>query len=215
MGKYSTILFDLDGTVANTDELIVQSMFDMYDLYREGRRSPREKLYYFSGPPIRNNLQKEFPDMDLDFICKEFQRISWDNYPKYTTIYPGCKETLLKLKELGYRIGLVTNKIHVTTMYVMDLLDLNGVFETIIAVDDVKNGKPDKEGMLKAMSDLGETDPNKVLYVGDNDSDLLTSNNAGVDCALVTWGPRVLNPELKCKFRVGSYEELMEAILHE
>jgi len=215
MGKYTTILFDLDGTVADTDELIVQTTFTMYDLYREGRRSPREVVVYFSGPPIRDSLAKEFPGQDLDFLCEEFRKISLENYPKYTTTYPGCIETLRKLKELGYKVGLVTNKIHSTTLYVMDLLKLTGIFETIVAADDVKNPKPNKEGMLKAMSDLGETDPSKVLYVGDNVSDLITSNNAGVDCALVTWGPRKLDPSLKCKYKVASYEELLEVIINE
>ena len=71
--KYDLILFDLDGTVADTDEVIVQSLFKMYDLYRNGNRSPREKVVYFSGPPMRETLKAEFPGGDNDFLFSELE----------------------------------------------------------------------------------------------------------------------------------------------
>ena len=51
-------------------------------------------------------------------------------------------------------------------------------------------------------------DLNKVLYIGDNKIDLDTANSAKVDCALVTWGPRVLDPNLKPTLKISSYEDL-------
>ena len=74
--------------------------------------------------------------------------------------------------------------------------------------DDVKNPKPHGESILKAMKELGETDLKNVLYIGDNKLDLETANNAGVDGALVTWGPRKLDPSLKPKTFISSYEDL-------
>ncbi len=213
--KYSVLLFDMDGTIANTDELIVQTFFTLYSKYRKGEPTPRSQIYYFSGPPIRETLKKEFPDMDLQFILDEFHRISWDYYPKYTTIYEDCKKVLLKLKELGYKLGIVTNKIHRTTEYVIKLLDIENIFDVIIGFDDVLVGKPNKEGIYKAMNLLGEDNPNKVLYVGDNESDLVTANNANVDCMLVTWGPRELSPSLNPLYEVNSYKKLLEALTHE
>ena len=213
--KYSTLLFDMDGTIANTDELIVQTFLTLYKLYRDGVETPREQIYYFSGPPIRESLKKEFPNLDQQFILDEFHRISWDYYPKYTTIYDDCKRVLLKLKELGFKLGIVTNKIHRTTEYVLKLLDLENIFDVVIGFDDVLVGKPNKEGMYKAMNKLGESDPKKVLYIGDNESDLTTANNAGVDCMLVTWGPRVLDESLNATYKVKSYRKLLEALTHE
>lgn len=213
--KYSTLLFDMDGTIANTDELIVQSFLTLYSLYRKGEPTPREEIYYFSGPPIRETLKKEFPDLDLQFIVDEFHRISWDYYPKYTTIYDDCKKVLLKLKEYGYKLGIVTNKVHRTTEYVLKLLDLENIFDVVIGFDDVLVGKPNKEGIYKAMNKLGESSPKKVLYIGDNESDLVTANNAEVDCMLVTWGPRELDPNLKPTYKVNKYKQLLEALTHE
>ena len=76
MNKYKYLLFDLDGTLADTDPLIIQTMYDLYDKYNEGKRKSVEEIYYFSGPPIKETLSQEFPDVDLDLIYKDFHDIS-------------------------------------------------------------------------------------------------------------------------------------------
>ena len=213
MSKYSTILFDMDGTLVDTDELIVQTFFTLYDMYKNGQRRDRSEIYYFSGPPIRETLAKEFPNYDRQFILDEFHRISWDYYPKYTKSFPHVKETLLKLKENGYKLGIVTNKIHKTTLYCLEILKLEGIFDVVIGFDDVKEGKPKPEGIYKAMKMLDEDNINKVIYIGDNGSDYLTASNAGCDSALLYWGPRVIDPSVKPTYKVNSYEELEEVFL--
>ena len=208
MPKYQLILFDLDGTVADTDEMIVQTMYILYDKYRDGRRTPREEIYYFSGPPIYETLQKEFPGQDMDFLFHEFVNESVKQYPKTVTTYPHCKETILNLKKQGYKVGIVTNKMHGATDLCLGLIDLDNIFDSIVCYDDVEHPKPEGEPILKSMEMCGIKDLGKVLYVGDNKIDLDTANNAGIDCALVTWGPRVLDPSLKPKMKISSYEEL-------
>ena len=138
MRKYNVILFDLDGTVADTDEMIVQTMNILYDKYRDGKRTPREEVYYFSGPPIYETLDKEFPGCDLEFMHSEFRRVSIDLYPSTVTSYPDCKETLMKLKEMGYKLGVVTNKIHSSTLFCLKLIGLEGVFDSLV---DTVTGK--------------------------------------------------------------------------
>lgn len=213
--KYQLILFDLDGTVADTDEMIVQTMNILYDKYRGGRRTPREEVYYFSGPPITETLNKEFPGCDFDFMFSEFVKYSSENYPKYVTLYPHTKETLLKIKENGYKLGIITNKMHNPTLLCLKLLDLEGIFDTLVCFDDIKHPKPDGESIYKAMKELNVSDFTKVLYIGDNKIDLDTANNAGIDGVLVTWGPRKLDSNLKPTFFISSYEELERRLLDE
>ena len=208
MLKYQALLFDLDGTVADTDEMIVQTMNILYDMYRDGKRTPIEEIYYFSGPPIYDTLKKEFPNMDMEFMHKEFRRISVELYPQTVKAYPHSKETLIKLKEQGYKLGIVTNKVHSSTLLCLKLIGLEGIFDSLVCYDDVDNPKPSEEPIHKAMEELGVKNLSKVLYIGDNKLDLLTANNAGVDCALVTWGPRVLDKSLKPKMLISSYEDL-------
>ena len=211
--KYELILFDLDGTVADTDEMIVQTMNYLYDKYRNGKRTPREEIYYFSGPPIYDTLTKEFPDQDFDFMFQEFVKESSKNYPKYVTLYPHTKETLLKLKENGYKLGIITNKMHNPTLMCLKLIGLEGIFDSLVCYDDVSNPKPHKDTVDMAMKELNVSDYTKVLYIGDNKIDLDTANNAGIDGVLVTWGPRKLGPSLKPTFFISSYEELERRLL--
>ena len=187
----------------------------LYDKYRDGKITPVEEIYYFSGPPIYDTLKKEFPHMDQDFMLKEFQRVSVSIYPKTVTTYPHCKETLIKLKQMGYKLGVVTNKIHSSTLLCLKLIDLEGIFDSLVCYDDVKHPKPEGEPILKATQELGGNDLTKVLYIGDNKLDLTCANNAGVDCALVNWGPRVLDKSLKPTMIISSYEELERRLSHE
>lgn len=189
--KYELILFDMDGTLADTDEMLVQTFKILCDKYNEGRHFPKERVIYFSGPPIQETIDKEFKGKDCEAIFQDFREISRSLYASTIKRYPDCFEVLTRLKEKGYHLGIVTNKNHRNTDYVIELLGLENIFEIIVAYDDVSNGKPDKEGIEKACSMLNIS-KEKSIYIGDNTIDLLSADNAGVDCYLVNWGPRKL-----------------------
>ena len=207
--KYQTILFDLDGTLADSDQMIIETMHILYDKYRNGVYTPVEKIYYFSGPPIKNTLKNEFPDLDNDFIFNEFAKESFKLYKTHIFQYPHSKDVLLDLKKEGFKLGIVTNKKHDLTEYCLECMGLDHIFDAIIAIDDVKIPKPNQEGILKAMNELGGS-LQTTLYIGDNKSDFDSANNAHVDCCLVSWGPRILDPNLNPAFKIGSYLELKE-----
>ena len=207
--KYDVILFDMDGTVADSDPMIKEAMHILYDKYRNGNRTPDEQIIYFSGPPIRDTLKKEFPDLDQNFIFDEFHHESFKLYATHVFRYPDSKAVLLDLKHEGFKLGIVTNKIHSLTEYALECIGLVNIFDFIIGIDDVWKPKPDGEGILKCIEHF-KSDKDHTLYVGDNKSDLDTANNAGVDCCLVSWGPRKLDPNLKPAFKIASYLELKE-----
>ena len=209
--RYKTILFDMDGTIADTDPMIVATFNDLYDKYRGGKRRPPEELYYFSGPPIKETLANEFPELDQKEILHEFHDLSRSYYDTCIFPYPNCKEVLTELKNSGVHLGVVTNKMHDLALVVIDLLNLNGLFDVVIGSDDVIHTKPHQEGMLKAIEMVGGS-IKETLYVGDNPSDLMCANNANVDCCLVYWGPRVLPETLSPKIKINSYPELLEEV---
>ena len=210
--KYDLVLLDMDGTIADTDDMIIQSMYELYDKYRDGKRTPVEEIYYFSGPPIRDTLKKEFPDMDNDFIVDEFVRISWNNYDKYAKLFPHVKETIVALMNKGIKVGVVTSKMRESTIHCLEVIDLDDVVDYFVAGDDVKNMKPHPEGILLAMRHFSIKDKKKVLYIGDNRSDYLTAKNAGVDVALVTWGPRSIDRSLTPEYWIDDFNEVEEIV---
>ena len=210
--KYDLVLLDLDGTVADTDEMILRTMNDLYDKYRDGRRTPPEEVYYFSGPPIKVSLEKEFPGVDINLLMKEFADISWDYYDICVTTYPHVIETLTKLKSEGVYLGIVTSKGHNNTIKCLESLHLNELIDVFVAGDDVKETKPNPEGIYLLMEHFAIKDKKKVLYIGDNKGDYLTARNAGVDVGLVTWGPRKIDYSLSPEYWIDDFKEVEEII---
>ena len=213
MNKYRVVLFDLDGTLCDTDEMIVQTMFAIYKDYKPRIVRTREELYYFSGPPIRETLKNEFPDYDPDQMYDVFKKVSKEFYSPCVKAYKDEKEVLKELKEKGYILGVVTNKGLPLTIYSLEICHIESFFDVIISADDVPIPKPNPTGILKALETLGIKNKGDVLYVGDNDIDYFTAENAGVDCLLVSWGPREIKCLDKAKYEAKSYNELKGILL--
>ena len=208
MNKYKVLLFDLDGTLCDTDEMIVQTMQAIYKEFKPVKERAREELYYFSGPPIRDTLANEFPDQDPDYMYDVFKKVSKGFYKDYVYPYKDEIEILTALKEKGYRLGVVTNKGLPLTIYSLEICHIESLFDVIISADDVAIPKPDPTGINKALEKLGIKNKEEVLYIGDNDIDYVTASNAGVDTLLVTWGPRTINVLDKAKYLAKSYNDI-------
>ncbi len=208
MPKYRVLLFDLDGTLCDTDEMLIQSFFALYKKYRPVKIRTREELIYFSGPPIKKTLADEFPSYPFEEIYKAFQAISKEFYLPYVKAFDGEIETLKKLKEAGILLGVVTNKGAPLTKYSLEVAHIEDLFDVVISADDVNAPKPSPAGIFKALERLAIADKSEVLYIGDNDIDYETAKNAGLDAMLVTWGPREIKRVKDAKFAVSSYNEL-------
>ena len=208
MKQYKVLLFDLDGTLCDTDEMLIQSFFALYKKYRPTKIRTREELIYFSGPPIKKTLMDEFPDVPFEEIYKAWQEVSREQYVPYVKAFNHEIETLKKLREAGYLLGVVTNKGAPLTKYSLEVAHIDDLFDVVISADDVNAPKPSPAGIFKALERLGIEDKSEVLYIGDNDIDYDTATNAGVDAMLVTWGPREIKRKFDAKYAVLSYDEL-------
>lgn len=213
MNKYQLLLFDLDGTLCDTDEMIVQTMHAIYKDYKPTKIRTREELYYFSGPPIRETLKNEFPDYDPDEMYEVFKRVSRDFYEPCVKAYKDEEEVLKALKEQGYLLGVVTNKGYPLTIYSLEICHILSYFDVVISADDVAIPKPDPTGVYMAMEKLHINEKKDVLYVGDNDIDYETADNAGVDALLVAWGPREIKCLNKAKYIAKSYNDMRRILL--
>ena len=208
MNKYRILLFDLDGTLCDTDEMIVQTMFSIYKEYKPVKERTREELYYFSGPPIFETLKREFPDYDPEEMYSVFKKVSKGFYKDTVKPYKDEIKVLSALKERGYLLGVVTNKGLPLTLYSLEICHIDSLFDVVISADDVDSPKPNPAGINMALKRLGVKNKKEVLYIGDNDIDYETANNAGLDTMLVTWGPREIKRLKDAKFAVKSYKEL-------
>lgn len=209
---YKLVLFDMDGTIADTDGMLVATFIEMYRLYRPDYMPTIDYMLTFSGPPIVRTLAREFPNLSKDFVFSEFNRLALPNYDKHVKAFPNVRKLVEQLRTQGIKTGIVTSKHRYPAEYTLKLIDLEGVFDTLIAHDDVKEAKPDPEGIFQAMKHLGITDKRDVLYIGDTATDYLTAKNAGVDVAIVTWTPRDLPSDMKPEYLLDSFNEFFEVM---
>ena len=213
MKQYKLLLFDLDGTLCDTDEMIVQTMFSIYKRHKPTKERTREELYYFSGPPIRETLKNEFPDYNPDEMYEVFKTTSKEFYKDTVVPFKDEKAVLSALKEKGYLLGVVTNKGLPLTIYSLELCDIYPLFDVVISADDVAIPKPDPAGVFMAMERLNIKNKKEILYIGDNDIDDETAKNAGVDSLLVTWGPRTITRLKQANYLANSYNEIGDILL--
>ena len=180
----NTILFDLDGTLINTNELIIQSFLHTLEKYYPNKYT-REDVLPFIGPPLYDTfaaMDKERVQEMID-TYRAFNHAQHDVLVKeYDTVY----ETVKALHEQGFKLGIVTTKIRSTVLMGVKLAKLDRFFNCIVTLDDVERAKPDPEPIFKALKQL-ESAPQETIMVGDNYHDILAGKNAGTKTAGVAW----------------------------
>lgn len=199
MKKALAIIFDLDGTLLNTDLLIHKTFDHVFEKYKPGYILSEEEHLSFLGPTLKDTFARYFPESMSDELIEYYRDYNHAHHEDFVTIYPTVKETLETLKTKGYPLAVVTTKYSKAAYLGLDLFDLTQYFDVVLGMDNVNRVKPDPEGILKAMN---QTNCKKALYVGDNTSDILAGKNAGVHTAGVKWTPKgtsemeKLNPDL-------------------
>jgi pyrophosphatase PpaX len=180
----TTILFDLDGTLIDTNELIIKSYLHTLEKYYPGKYK-REDVLPFMGPTLTEVFGKMDPDQVEEMIL-EYRRFNLANHDLLVKEFIGVAETVDTLKKKGYKMGIVTTKRHDTVLKGLRLMKLDSYFNVIIAIDHVKKEKPDPEPVLKALEQLGSK-PDESIMIGDNFHDILAGKNAGTKTAGVAW----------------------------
>lgn len=187
---WRAVLFDLDGTLANTVPLIL-SCYRHTMLTHLGRELPDQLWVPHIGRPLRATMGDfardgaEAERMVVTYI--EFQRRVHD---EMTRCFPGALETLTALRTRGVRLGVVTSKGREMTGRTLGRCGLSEAIDVVVTADDVVVGKPDPEPVLRALAELQlEGKGDEVLFVGDSPHDVVAGRSGGVRTAAALWGP--------------------------
>lgn len=187
MKKDLAIIFDLDGTLLNTD-LLIQKTFDhVFEKYKPGYTLSEEEHLSFLGPTLVATFQRYFPENMIEELVNYYRDYNHAHHKDYVTIYPMVKETLENLKQNDYPLAVVTTKSKYAAHLGLELFDMIKYFDIVLGMEDVKNVKPDPEGILKAMDMMKCSN---AIYVGDNHTDIQAGKNANVYTAGVKWTPK-------------------------
>lgn len=180
-----TILFDFDGTLVDTNELIIATFLHVL----EGQTAEpltREHIVPHMGLPLGEQLQLFSGREDVGDLVLAYREYNLKMHDELIRKFPYVDEVLEQLRENGIRMGMVTNKMRLTTDKGLRLFGYDAYMDEVITAEDVELGKPDPAGVRIAVS-LMKADPRKTLMVGDSQYDLLAGQRAGVLSAGVAW----------------------------
>lgn len=180
-------LFDLDGTLVDTIELIMQSMeFAFRDF--DGRKPTREEWLLGLGITLRVQIsQWARSQAEHDWLIARYRIYQGEHQERMTAAYPGVAEVLDELRTKGHPMAIVTSKFHALTLRVLRQVNFHTHFGAVIAGDSIENPKPHPEPVFKALTDLGHT--GRAVFVGDSPHDIRAGNAAGIMTAAAMWGP--------------------------
>jgi pyrophosphatase PpaX len=182
--KITTLLFDLDGTLIDTNELIIKSFMHTLGYYFPDRYK-REDILPFMGPSLVETFSSIDPERTEEMVQRYFT-YNIEHHDRYVTEFEGVYESVKKLKDEGFKLGIVTTKRAVTAALGLKLTKLEPFFETVVTLDDVTKTKPDPEPIYKALDFFGAR-PEEAMMIGDNHHDILAGKNAGTQTAGVAW----------------------------
>ena len=186
MRKLDTILFDLDGTLIDTNKVIIESFKEVFRVHFPKQQPNRDKILTFIGPTLQQTFGHYTDDQNLiNTMIKTYRSFYIEYEVGNHSLYPDVIEVITKLNLLGYNLGILTSKFTEAAWPSYTHYGLDKLFDSFTGLDDVLYPKPDKNAVETALQHF----PNhqKAIMIGDNQGDIMAGKNAGIYGAGVAW----------------------------
>lgn len=180
-----TVLFDLDGTIIDTNELIIETFLHVL---QDKTPSPftREHIIPSMGLTLAEQLRIFTGQDQVDELEAAYREYNIARHDELVREFPSVKEVMAELHASGFKLGVVTTKMRATTERALRMFGLIDYLSTIVTVQDVTHPKPHPEPVLRAVEAL-KADPAETIMVGDSPADIQAANAAGVESCGVAW----------------------------
>jgi len=181
------VLFDLDGTLIDTIDLLLACARHTF----EGRdpRPTDEQWIAGIGTPLRKQFG-EFAtsDEDIEQMTQRYRSYQREHHDRLTSAFPGVTDVLEELDRRGHPMGIVTSKSNEMMDRGLEWVGIMKHMQTRIGMDNAKLHKPDPFPVRMALEELGY-EPHEAMFVGDSPHDIASGNAAGVTTVAALWGP--------------------------
>jgi pyrophosphatase PpaX len=183
--SYRTALFDLDGTLIDSVELILAS-------HRHATRTvlgealPDDVLRAGIGRPLIAQM-RDFDEERATELYDAYRAHNREAHDELLRSYDGVLDVVEAARERGVAIGVVTSKSRDTVALAYARIPLEPLLDVLVAADDTRRHKPEPEPLLLALEQLG-ADAASACYVGDSPYDVQAAHAARIDAVAVTWG---------------------------
>ncbi len=209
------IFFDLDGTLAKTSPGVLDSF--NYALSKFGiKEENKERQRQIMGPPLTVSFKELYglSDEDTETAIKHYRKFYEDGAYKNAPLYDGIETTLRALKKKGYILMVVTSKPKYLAERVINYLNIEWYFHSIVGPVEEKKNSDKAELIEKAMKILGLTDCSKVVMVGDRRYDMAAAKKLGATAvgALYGYGTKDELDEAGADYIVEDPKEIIDIV---
>ena len=182
------LLFDLDGTLVDSIELILSS-FRYTFRQHVGEAPPDSKWIAGLGTPLFTQL-KEFTQDDAlaRVMIATYRQYQLAHHDEFMRSYDGVSDAMAELRARGHATAVVTSKMSDLAIRALDFTGLRGTIDVVIGMEDTQRHKPDPEPVRVALAKLGRA-ANEAVFLGDSPHDIASGNAAGVITVAAQWGP--------------------------
>lgn len=186
MKTYDSYLFDADGTLFDTIDLICTCFQYVAGKYA-GKTLAREKIIGGIGLPLRDQIVYHLGrSHDHDMVCDDYRDYQLGILGASVTLFPDVKETLQTLKDAGKKLAVVTSRKRPSLEMMLAVTDTAKYFDALVTPEDTGRHKPHAEPVLKAITLLG-AEKTRTVFTGDALYDICSGADAGIDTVFVTW----------------------------
>lgn len=184
MLKANYFLFDLDGTLLDTGDLIHHSF--EYTFHKVlGKKVPWEQIHQFWGRPLLDQM-KMFSVDKAEEMLAVYREHNAQHHDRLAQVTPGASAVLAALKEAGKVIGVVTSKSTPMAWRGLQLFDLDQYIDTLVGAEDTSQHKPNPDPVVLALEKLGGA-PDQAVMIGDSPYDIEAGLRAGTYTIGLDW----------------------------
>lgn len=184
MRNFDGIIFDVDGTLTSTNQLIFESFNYVTKKYINKTYTDEELIDLFG--PTEESILKDLTGEHFEDARNDYFKFYNEHHEKLADIYPGIKEVLKIIKHQGIPLAVFTGKGREAATITLKVLKIFELFDMVITGDDVAEHKPAPEGIHLFMQKYNLS-AERVLLIGDAPADIKAARAAGVKIASVVW----------------------------
>jgi len=182
--NFDGIIFDIDGTLTSTNELIFATFRHVTEKYLNKKVTDEEIISLFG--PTEDVILKEFMKENYDEARKDYMDFYEAKHHLMADVYPGIKEVLQFIKSKKIPLSIYTGKGRDSSVITLKKIGVYEQFDMIVTGDDIADHKPSPEG-IDVFVEKFNLDRKRVLMIGDAPADILAARSAGVKIASVVW----------------------------
>jgi pyrophosphatase PpaX len=210
--NFEGFIFDIDGTLTSTNELIFATFRHVTEKYLNKKVSNEEIIAMFG--PTEDVILKEWMNDDFEKARNDYLEFYSAKHHLMADVYPGIKEVLQFIKSRNIPLSIYTGKGRQSSLITLEKIGVIDLFDMIVTGDDIEGHKPSREGIDKFVETF-HLNRDKVLMIGDAPADVTAARNAGVKAASVIWDSYAKDKVLQMKsdYIFETVEELMKFLV--